>query len=350
MLGLSSAFVSVLLAACFDDPGSTGATGDVVSTTTGPPASTSSSSDGSDEGKQTGSTAAAAPDSTSESDPAECPHVDVLFVIDFSESMSAFQDVLINAVFPIATEIQAELSNLGSYHIGVTTNSGVPQNANAFNPDESGTGTTGGEPGSRSCEAVGSLFRAKDVDCYATLGGKPYADETDDPVEALTCLLTAGAFESEALEEPRTLDTIVSALGEANDPGGCNEGFHAPGDALAIIVLTDAEDVTGPTPPEAAGLIIANEGAADAVALSVIGAPACACSPDDGRCEVPGCGAEPLCSVNSLGELFYAAAAEDNYRFTDICTSVTGRLNPFADALLSVFTSQIPAACGTSGS
>lgn len=367
------AFAPLWLAACFGQyepvsdqaSGSTGTGPGVTSTGLDPTSGTTDAGDTTQAGTTTGDASGGSGSDTT-AEPLECDHVDILFVVDFSVSMAVFSDTF-GALLPAADELIDGLERVDSYHIGITTNSGVPQNAAAYVPPEgttggsmtggsttgsttttgdSTTGSSGPEP--PSCEEIGSLFRPVEQECYEMLEGRPYVTKGDAVAAGLLCLIGEPLLLDLELETPRTVEAIIAALGDANEPGGCNEGFHQAGDPLVIIVVTDADDVGGPFPPIAAATIIANEGTADTLAFTLLSEPTCSCpgAPEPCRGDV-GCPAQPPCKLVSVAEDLFGTDQPGRVRETDLCNALRGNDRPFQEALLTAIEEQLPLVCAT---
>ncbi|MEM6990494.1 MAG: hypothetical protein AAF721_08355 [Myxococcota bacterium] len=274
-------------------------------------------------------------------------HLDILFVIDFSASMGAYEAVLFEAVFGLVGRFPTLLGELGSYHVGITTNSSVPWNDSAFFP-------AGEEP--LDCTGVGSLSRPPDEACYDLLEGNPYIGKNTDLGAALSCTAMAVDPGGRALEPADPVAAIRSAISsDMNEDGHCNAGFHDPADPLVVVLVTDADDDTSPLEPVAAAAdILDSVGLNPAkLAMSVISGSTCSCG-DDGK---PGCGAEcppnpkhgppqAPCRILGLTELLFAAdGLEDHVRFTDICETPTDRFDPFGAALIEAVADQADRVC-----
>lgn len=189
------------------------------------PATTSSSSTSST--TTTSTTTSAESSSTTIagcSSPEGCESVDVLFVIDNSESMTEDFAVLLPAFTDLDALIGPIVEQYCGYHVGVTTTEVAPD----YQPVE--------------CQVRGALNQsgalAAGDPCFE--GDHPPFLTEDDPLAAIGCLLAVGQNYD---DDEKQVDTMLAAL----DPslaveGGCNEGFRRPGTPLIIVMVTDEDD------------------------------------------------------------------------------------------------------------
>jgi hypothetical protein len=217
---------------CGGAPGtSTGA-----GSTDGPPGPTTSTTGVVDPTTSTGTTTAPDPTSTggdsSSGQPstddsttgpacaAVCEKLDLLLVIDNSGSMAQWTNDLLQALLTLGSgQIGDLITDTCDLHVGVvTTESPYP-----YNPE--------------GCQDYGALVRGN-VDQDVCNGGAPYATETEDLADALTCSALVGSSGS---SDERPIAALLGTLDPAmND--GCNEGFMRSDALLVVVMITDEDD------------------------------------------------------------------------------------------------------------
>ncbi len=184
-----------------------------------------------------------------------CSAVDFLFVIDNSGSMSDAQANLV-ANFPAFIDgIQATLTDVESYHVGVTTSDAYDDNV-------------------LGCQTLGSLVvqtgggNSSNMACGPYAEGFNYITEEDDLASAFTCAARVGTS-GDGFERP--MAAVELALGEElGAEGACNEGFLRTDALLVIVVITDEAD--GPGDPDGAPPNNTSEGTPASWHASVIAA------------------------------------------------------------------------------
>lgn len=232
-----------------------------------------------------------------------CDAVDLLVIIDQSMEMELYEDKVIAAFVELFGSLQEYFAQICSYHIGFTFASDMLHND---------------EP---ECRGVGSLLRRNaDEDCSAMyMNGRPYVDETDEIGPALVCLVSAGSTNAPEEQNSRPAQTILNALSpELNAPGACNDGFFRPEAALAIALITNAEDDESKHPmgfgsPDSpntwfAELLSLNDFDASRMGIGAIIAPAM---------NQPMCDAGPAPQLHEFIDLF----VQENTVRVDICDS-----------------------------
>jgi hypothetical protein len=155
-----------------------------------------------------------------------CTKVDLLFVIDNSESMSGEQANLVASFPGFIDAMQQTLGDTDSYHIGVTTT------------DANG----GNSPG---CQGDGTLVtatsgtNASNQACGPYLEGA-YMTDLDDLDASFPCAAQVGTG---GIPFERPMDTLRAAIGPSHQgAGGCNEGFIRDDALLVAVIITDEED------------------------------------------------------------------------------------------------------------
>jgi hypothetical protein len=201
-----------------------------------------------------------------------CTKVDLLFVVDSSGSMLDEQVTLVQSFPTFVTEMQTQLANTDSYHIGVISSDAYPFNDPACIQDGALVTQTGG---AGSCNAVCAPFST----------GKRWMDETEPDLNTkFTCAAQVGTM-GDGNERP--MHTMIAAVSQGlNSPGACNDGFIRPDALLVVVVITDEEDdhevmacnqlpqpgSQGDPPGWFAGLVAAKAGVeTNIVVLSLVG-------------------------------------------------------------------------------
>jgi hypothetical protein len=163
-------------------------------------------------------------DSDSDADGIGCKSMDILFVIDDSDSMAQEQASLVES-FPQFIEVLDNYDPPGPdpmvWRVGVITTTITP-------------------------EGGGVLVAPEECD----LGGERWIDGPgDDVAEKFACVADVGVGGSGA-EKPFL--TIQMALGENAEAGYPNYGFYRKNEAslLVIVIITDEDDVSGVTATE----------------------------------------------------------------------------------------------------
>lgn len=160
-----------------------------------------------------------------------CEKVDLLFVIDNSESMQTYQSNLVESFPGFIEGIQTRLSGGNDYHIGVITSDAYGGNA-------------------PQCSQLGALVTqtsgqyASNQTCAPfTGGGRFLVQDEPDLQSAFSCIGQVGTSGNNA---ERPMDALVAALGSVHSgAGGCNEGFLRDDALLVVVLITDEEDDPG---------------------------------------------------------------------------------------------------------
>jgi hypothetical protein len=155
-----------------------------------------------------------------------CERVDLLFVIDNSGSMSDEQSNLVDGVPSFISEIQTQLADADSYHVGVITTDEYELN-DGCNEEGAMVIATGGDDSS-------------DEICGPYADGHSYMTENDDLDDAFACAALIG---TDGDSDERPMQTMQAALSPGmNGPGDCNDGFLRDDALLVIVIITDEED------------------------------------------------------------------------------------------------------------
>ncbi len=189
-------------------------------------------------------------------DDTECEKVDLLFVIDNSQSMENEQAALVVSFPGFVAGMRAELQEVDSYHVGVTTTDVY----GPFGP------TDCPDMGPEICQRRGTLVTetvdggqyASNQVCTPYVEGGRYMTDQDDLDTKFACAATVGTVGC-ILERP-----IASMLGavsaDFNGPGGCNEGFLRPDALLVVVIITDENDQSDGDPPDWFAELVAVKG------------------------------------------------------------------------------------------
>lgn len=198
-----------------------------------------------------------------------CTKVDLLFVIDNSESMSGEQANLIASFPGFIAAMQQTLAEADSYHIGVTTTDDNAGNAPGCQADGTLVTMTSGE-------------NASNQQCGPYLEGA-YMTDLDDLEAAFPCAAQVGTG---GIPFERPMDTLRAAIGPMHQgAGGCNEGFIRDDALLVVVVITDEQDHlqskviqngSQGDPPDWFADVVALKGGVEEniVVLSLVGTPA----------------------------------------------------------------------------
>lgn len=177
----------------------------------------------SDDGAPDSSTSA--PDVDVDVDP--CARVDLLFVVDNSDSMADEQANLVASFPGFIDGIETILGPDTDYHVGVVTT-----DANQHNG-----------PG---CRRLGALTNRTSGDGSSTRICGPYADGgnwmgvRDDLADSFACAAEVG-IDGSGFEVP--MDAIAATLHAPDQvTARCNEGFLRKGALLVLTLITDEED------------------------------------------------------------------------------------------------------------
>lgn len=159
-----------------------------------------------------------------------CKGIDFLFVVDNSKSMAMQQDRLVASFDGFIAAIEASLTDVTSYHVGVVTSDGYDYN-------ESG------------CRGLGDLVTytggtdSSNRSCGPFAAGQRFATEEDELATVFPCIADVGTGGDNA-EYP--VSAAVAALSpEKLAPGGCNAGFVRDDAILVVVVVTDDPPFAG---------------------------------------------------------------------------------------------------------
>lgn len=157
-----------------------------------------------------------------------CTKVDLLFVVDSSGSMADEQVVLVNSFPDFVTEMQTQLANTDSYHVGVISSDAYPFNAGGCVSDGALVTQTGGDAASNAV-------------CTPFSSGKRWMDETEpDLTGKFAC---AGQVGVSGSGDERPMYAMLQAVQPGlNGGGACNDGFIRSDALLVVVVITDEED------------------------------------------------------------------------------------------------------------
>lgn len=153
-----------------------------------------------------------------------CDAIDVLFVLDNSDSMEEEFAQLIPAFTNFAALGELFFEGACSYRVGITRTKSDP----SYQPI--------------ACQVRGSLNQsgalAQGEPCFSE-GHPPWVSETD-PLSGIGCPIVVGTGD---VPDERIMDTLFAALSpELLGAGGCNEGFLREQAALIVILVTDEDD------------------------------------------------------------------------------------------------------------
>jgi hypothetical protein len=207
------------------------------------------------------------PDGGLPMEPKACVKVDLLFVVDNSGSMKNEQDNLVASFPGFVTEIQQQLADAESLHIGVASTDAYDGNENPCDNVLGALITRTG--GTNSSNAV----------CGPYVSGKRYMSEMDDLASRFACAAQVG---TSGASNEKPLEAALRGIGpELNAPGACNDGFLREDALLVLVVITDEEEEgSDGNPQDWYDQVVALKGGVETniVVLSLIGPenPECA--------------------------------------------------------------------------
>lgn len=207
------------------------------------------------------------PDGGLPPEPEACLKVDLLFVVDNSGSMKNEQDNLVASFPGFVQEIQEQLVDAESLHIGVVTTDSYDWNEEPCDNVLGAlvTKTGGANSSSKVCGPYASGLR--------------FMNEADDLGTRFSC---AGQVGTAGSGNEKPLDAAIKALGpQLGAPGQCNEGFLRDDALLVLVIITDEEEEgSAGDPPDWFNTIVALKGGIETnvVTLALIGPenPECA--------------------------------------------------------------------------
>lgn len=158
---------------------------------------------------------------------AECALVDLLFVIDNSNSMAAEQQNLIASFDGFIAGIQANLGEVNDYHIGVVTTDDYQLNDSP-------------------CRELGALVTHSAAGSCGPFAAGRYISLADELAPAFTCIADVGGDGS---KDERQVEALLRAVGpELAAPTACNAGFVRDDALLVAVLITDEDDAPSPIP------------------------------------------------------------------------------------------------------
>ncbi len=164
-----------------------------------------------------------------------CRAVDFLFVIDNSGSMGTYQTNLVSNFGAFIEGIQSTLTEVDSYHLGVTTSDAYMYNVPGCTELGSLVVRTGG--------SNSSYLQNGRLPCGPYAAGANYMTDEDDLDTAFSCAAQVGTSGS-AYE--LMMDAMRAAIdGTHASPGDCNEGFIRDDALLVVVLITDEADGPG---------------------------------------------------------------------------------------------------------
>lgn len=286
----------LLLCGCygeFDPPQLSGSSTTGSTGTTSMPDGPSTSSSSAATTDTPGSSTTVATSSTSSTSGAStgsfgCTGVDVLFVVDRSDSMNQYADAL-TALALQGNAIVNELKGFGEFHIGVTLNSiprsnemavTLPESPNPDNPYD--------------CQETGALIRPNTQSCDEILNGLAYAtNEVSSIVLALQCLVTAMGNDGKDSESSEPVQAISQSISPTNgEISACNDGFRDPDHALLVVVVTDSDNPISATMLTQVGFRNSVGRGPGRLGMAVLAGD---CGGVDAKC-----GAEPACNLEAF--------------------------------------------------
>jgi hypothetical protein len=150
-----------------------------------------------------------------------CPLVDILFVVDNSNSMGREQEVLASSIEGFISGIESQLSEENDFHLGVVTSDQYAHNPEFFND----TATTEIYTPQGECGpyAEGNFMSAM--------------DELDT---SFPCAAQVG------IDGDHDERTIAAALAAVAEPDSCNDAFIRDDSLLVLVLVSDEDDSPDP--------------------------------------------------------------------------------------------------------
>lgn len=159
-----------------------------------------------------------------------CKKIDLLFVIDNSDSMDDEQANLARS-FSGFIRVMRQVLEATDLHIMVVATGG-----DRDDEDDPALGV-------EQCEEIQGAARrrsAAGVDC-GIVGGSPFLVAQQPDLEATFACLALVGTDGPAIEKP--MDAVLAATSPAlNAPGRCNDGFLRDDAVLVVTFITDEED------------------------------------------------------------------------------------------------------------
>ena len=153
----------------------------------------------------------------------QCREVDVLFVIDDSPTMAAYQGNLVSNYDVFVDGLQDAIDTIEMMHVGVVTASYYPEAA-------------------RGCDVLGGLItqtagpNSSNSECGPFSSGN-FLTDRDNLDLHFPCIAKVGNGGTD-LDTP--MGAALAAISPPlTDPGQCNEGFFNPGALLVLVIVTD---------------------------------------------------------------------------------------------------------------
>ncbi len=160
-----------------------------------------------------------------------CTDLDILLIVDNSESMLQWLAPLANSLAALFDLFIERLDPVCSFHIGLANSERMP------------------ESNSPECQYAGALLQRFE-ECGGADGAPSYYSNEDgtaaDVFATLQCVILAQGLNGDSDE--RMLEAMLGALDPANSAEGeCNAGFRRPNADLIVLYVSDEND---PTPTD----------------------------------------------------------------------------------------------------
>ncbi|MGH1342380.1 MAG: hypothetical protein ACRBN8_12550 [Nannocystales bacterium] len=158
-----------------------------------------------------------------------CTDLDILLLIDTSDSMSQWLAPLANSLPSLFALFDEELSSVCSFHVGIANADRVP------------------EANTAECQYAGALIQ-RPSSCSNVEGAPAYYSteidgEASTAFAALQCTILSEGFSGS--DDEYMLESMLGALDPTNNAeGACNDGFRRPDANLVILYVSDEDDPT----------------------------------------------------------------------------------------------------------
>lgn len=177
-----------------------------------------------------------------------CNKIDLLFVVDNSNSMGDDQNNLVANVPAFISGIEDAVLEGNDVHVGVVSTDELYVNLD-------------------DCHQLGALVTRTVFDtCGPYASAASYMTAADDLDAAFGCAARLGPSGNNS---ERPIEAMLEVLqGNYTEPGGCNEGFLRSDSLLVVVLITDEEDGEGDpelvyspgTPPQWFDAVVAARG------------------------------------------------------------------------------------------
>ncbi len=257
----------------------------------------------------------------------QCEKVDLLFVVDDSQSMQYHQASLVASFPGFVAGMRAELQGVSSYHVGVTASDVYGAPYWLFECEDTGPEACQ-ERGALVTSTVGGGEDASNEVCTPYAEGGRYMTDQDDLATKFACAATVG---TDGCYTERPMAMMLAAVSpDINGPGGCSEDFLRPDALLVVVIITDENDESEGDPPDWFAELVAIKGGHEkniAMVSIIIGSASMAgCS---GQSQPPADRIETFTNMFTHGVIGDICAPSYDALFTDAVSVVVDACGDF---------------------